>query len=101
LSSGAVRKCSSMAWKPASMARKFSGPMAIMSDRPNGGIVRVATADPVPELELVGCVDAELRHFLGIGRHRDEVLGDRLFIAERLEQPRARRCERWSASPAS
>ena len=32
--SGAVRKCSSIAWKPASIARKFSGPMAIMVDRP-------------------------------------------------------------------
>ena len=33
-SNGAVRKCSSIAWKPASIARKFSGPMAIMVDRP-------------------------------------------------------------------
>ena len=33
-SKGAVRKCSSMAWKPASIARKFSGPTAIIVDRP-------------------------------------------------------------------
>ena len=31
---GAVRKCSSIAWKPASMARKLSGPIAIIVDRP-------------------------------------------------------------------
>ncbi len=33
-SGGAVRKCSSIAWKPSSMARKFSGPTAIMVERP-------------------------------------------------------------------
>ena len=33
-SGGAVRKCSSIAWKPASMSRKPSGPMAIIVDRP-------------------------------------------------------------------
>ena len=31
---GAVRKCSSIAWKPASIPRKWSGPIASMSDRP-------------------------------------------------------------------
>ena len=33
-SNGAVRKCSSMAWKPASIARKLSGPIAIIVERP-------------------------------------------------------------------
>ena len=33
-SSGAVRKCSSIARKPASSSRKSSGPIAIISDRP-------------------------------------------------------------------
>ena len=33
-SNGAVRKCSSIAWKPASIARKFSGPIAIIVERP-------------------------------------------------------------------
>ena len=33
-SGGAVRKCSSIAWKPASIARKLSGPTAIIVDRP-------------------------------------------------------------------
>ena len=33
-SSGAIRKCSSIARKPASSSRKSSGPIAIISDRP-------------------------------------------------------------------
>ena len=31
---GAVRKCSSIAWKPASIARKLSGPIAIIVESP-------------------------------------------------------------------
>ena len=41
-------------------------------------IHRVAAADPVPEAEHVRRVDAELGHLFGVGRNRDEVLGDRL-----------------------
>jgi hypothetical protein len=33
-SNGVVRKCSSMAWKPASISRKPSGPTAIIVDSP-------------------------------------------------------------------
>ena len=33
-SNGAVRKCSSISWKPASISRKLSGPMASIVDRP-------------------------------------------------------------------
>ena len=33
-SNGAVRKCSSIAWKPASISPNCSGPIAIISDRP-------------------------------------------------------------------
>ena len=33
-SKGAVRKCSSIAWKPASIARKLSGPIAIIVESP-------------------------------------------------------------------
>jgi hypothetical protein len=33
-SNGAVRKCSSIAWNPASMSWKFSAPIAIIVDRP-------------------------------------------------------------------
>ena len=43
---------------------------------------RVAPADPVPEDEHVGRVDAELRHFLGVGRDRDEVPRHRLLVAQ-------------------
>ena len=33
-SSGVVRKCSSIAWKPASRSRKPSGPIASIVERP-------------------------------------------------------------------
>ena len=44
----------------------------------DGRVHRIAPADPVPELEHVGGVDAELGHLLGVGRDRDKMLGDRL-----------------------
>ena len=44
-------------------------------------IHRIAPADPIPEPEHVGRIDAELRHFRRIGRHRNKMLGDRLFVA--------------------
>ena len=31
---GAVRKCSSIVWKPASISANFSGPIATTSERP-------------------------------------------------------------------
>ncbi len=49
---------------------------------PDGGVVAVATADPVPEAEHVVGVDAEGGDRIGIGRHGDEVLGDRLLVTE-------------------
>ena len=52
---------------------------------------RVAAADPVPEPEHVGGVDAELRDLGGVGRHGDEVLRDRALVAERPPAPTARR----------
>ena len=53
---------------------------------------RVAPADPVPEPEHVGRIDAELRHFRRVRRNGDEVLGDRLFVAaETLQRPVASR----------
>src|SRR5438552_2832896 len=51
---------------------------------------RVAAADPVPEAEHVGRVDAELRDLGGVGRHRDEVLRDRALVAQRPQRPLAR-----------
>ena len=33
-SNGAERKCSSIAWKPPSIARKLSGPIAIIVESP-------------------------------------------------------------------
>ena len=52
---------------------------------------RVAAADPVPEAEHVGGVDAEGGDRLGVGRDRDEVLGHRLRTAQPLDQPGPRR----------
>jgi hypothetical protein len=51
---------------------------------------RVAPPDPVPELEHVHGVDAELGDFRGIGRDGYEVVGDRLALAAKTPQrPRA------------
>jgi hypothetical protein len=58
---------------------------------PDRGVHRVAATDPVPELEHVLGVDAELRDLLRIGRDGDEVCGDRALVtAEPVDQPRAR-----------
>ena len=53
-------------------------------------VVGVAPADPVPEAEHVVRVDTELGDFLGVGRHRDEMLRDRGVVVQRREQPVAR-----------
>ena len=51
----------------------------------------IAPADPVPEPEHVGGVDAELGDLRGIGRNRHEMLGHGLDVAaEALERPVAR-----------
>ena len=41
----------------------------------DGRIHRVTPADPVPESEHVGGVNAELRHFRGVGRNSHEMPG--------------------------
>jgi len=59
---------------------------------------RIAPADPVPELEHVGRIDAEPGHFLRVGRHGDEVLRDGSFISCRGQEPvprRVRVCHRF------
>ena len=56
--------------------------------QPNGRIHRVAPADPIPEAEHVGRVDAELRHLLGIGGNGDEMLGSgRSLTVQPGQQP--------------
>src|SRR6185295_6525276 len=72
------------------------GPEVLGADRdhqrePDGRVVGVATAHPVPELEHVGGVDAELGHLRRVGGHRHEVARDRLRVAERPQRPVARR----------
>ena len=49
-------------------------------------IHRVAPADPIPEPEHVGGIDAELRHFGRVRRNRDKMLGDGLFVAAETRQ---------------
>ena len=52
----------------------------------DGRIHGVAAADPIPEAEHVGGIDAELGYFRGVGGHRDEVLGHGFFIAAQTRQ---------------
>ena len=85
------RKCSSTAWKPASISAKRLGPDREHRREPDRRVHRVAAAHPLPEAEHVVGVDPELRHALGVGRDGDEVLGDRrLVAAEPGERPLAR-----------
>src|SRR5262249_51454029 len=49
--------------------------------RPNARTQRIAPADPVPEPEHIGCINAELRHFRRICGYCNKVLSDRLFVA--------------------
>ena len=46
--------------------------------QPDGGVHRVAPADPVPESEHVRRVDSEFRHPLRVGGHRDEMVRHRV-----------------------
>src|SRR6266446_689360 len=52
----------------------------------DGRIHGVAPANPIPELEHVGRIDAELRHFRRVGRDRDKMFGDRLFVTSETGQ---------------
>ena len=67
----------------------------------DGRVHRVAAADPVPEPEHVRRVDAELRHFFGVGRDGDEVPGYGLFVAAAISAPTRARCGHWSSSRGS
>ena len=67
----------------------------------DGRIHRIAAADPIPEPEHVGGVDAELRHLLRIRRDGDKMLRDRRSHRRPI-RPATRRARiaRWSSSPA-
>ena len=57
----------------------------------------VASADPIPEPEHVGGINAELGHFRRIGRYRNKMLGDRLFVpSEALQVTNRGPCAHWS-----
>ncbi len=55
----------------------------------NGRVVGVAAANPVPELEHIPGIDAELLYFPGIGRDGDKVFRYGLLAAQRAHAPRA------------
>ena len=55
--------------------------------RADGGVHRVAAADPVPEAEGVGGVDAEVGDLVERGRDRDEVPGHGLGRRRRSRRP--------------
>ncbi len=57
--------------------------------QPHGRPQRVAPANPIPELEDVSGIDAELSSAIGLARHGDEVAGDVRPLAEPLHQPAA------------
>ena len=57
--------------------------------QPDGGQHRVTPADPVPETEHVGRIDAEVADLAGIGRDGDEMPGDSLFVAQGGQAPTA------------
>ena len=57
---------------------------------PDGGVDAVTTADPIPESEHVGGVDAEGLDLVGVGRHRDEVVAHGIGRTDPAHQPLAR-----------
>ena len=59
--------------------------------QPDRAPQRVAAADPVPEFEHVVRIDSERLDRLAVRRERDEMLRDRLDVAELLEEPALRR----------
>ena len=77
-----------MVRKPARNSRKAVGPDADHQRQPDGRVDRVAAADPVPEPERVGGVDAEVGDGVEVGGQGDEVGGDVGVVAEPVEQPR-------------
>ena len=84
--SGAVRKCSSTTWNPARKSREVVRPDGDHQRQPDRRVDRVAAADPLPEAEHVGGVDAERRHLLGVRADGDEVAGDGV-LAEGVDEP--------------
>ena len=66
----------------------------------DGGPQAVSAADPVPELEHVGRVDAEPCHFGRIGGDGHEVLCHRV-LAQGRRSAKPGRWQRWSWSPGS
>ena len=79
-----------MAWAPSSSSSNWSEADGERDRQADRGPQAVAPADPVPEPEHVGGVDAELRDLRLVGRDGDEVLGDRFLVAGAVQEPGAR-----------
>ena len=88
---GVAAMCSSTARNPASISPSASGPIAISEGQPDGGVHRVAPADPIPETEHVVGVDPERRDLGGVGRHGDEVCATASGPSEAVSHARADR----------
>ena len=87
---------------PPSMARKLSGPDGEHGRQADGRVHRIAAADPVPEPEHVGGVDAELRTpSAALVETATKCLATAFSSPPRpvSDQSRAR-MRRWSSSPA-
>ena len=78
---------------------KIVGPDGQHQRQPDGRVDRVAAADPVPKLEHVGRVDAELGNLGRVGRDGHEMPGDGLF-AQRRHAATSGPNGRWSTFPA-
>ena len=89
-SNGVVRKCSSIAWKPASSSREALRPDGEHRREADRRVHRVAAADPVPEAEHVGGVDPELRRPPRRSSRRRRSASRSRLVAERGERPLAR-----------
>ena len=100
-SNGVVRKCSSIVVEAGQHLPEALGPDREHRRQADRRVHRVAAADPVPEAEHVVGVDPELRDLLGVGRDRDEVLGDRRLVAAAPPATSRARSARWSSSRAS
>ena len=61
----------------------------------------VAPADPIPKLEHICGVDAELSHFPDVGRYGDEMPGNGSGMFSKSSVPIRGPCARWSSFPGS
>ena len=86
VASGSSRKCSSTVRNPARNSPEAVGADGDHQRQADHRVDGVAPADPLPELEHVGGVDAERGDLVGVRAHGDEVAGHGV-LAERGDEP--------------